>query len=88
MESTLTYPKTISRTVVALTSDAHASPHPDSGIPVLYRQALALHQQNRFCEAESLYRQILDTEPHHPLSLPDRFSIPTSAAKPDSAASR
>jgi len=87
MENLLDSPKTVSRIVAAPAGDVHAS-YPDSGIPVFYQQALALHQQGRFCEAEKLYRQILDVEPHDPLSLPDRFSIPTSAAKPDSVASR
>ena len=35
----------------------------------LYQQALALHQQNRLGEAESLYRQILEVEPNHPGAL-------------------
>ena len=88
MENSPGTPKMVSRIVVAPAGDVHASPHPGSYISALYRQALVLHQQNRFCEAESLYRQILDVEPDHLLSLPDRFSIPSSAAKPDSAASR
>ena len=31
----------------------------------LYQQAIGLHRQNRFDEAEFLYRQILDAEPDH-----------------------
>ena len=88
MENSPDSQKMVSRIVAAPAGDVHVSPHPGSDISALYQQALALHQQNRFCEAESFYRQILDVEPDHPLSLPDRFSIPSSADKPAFAASR
>ena len=38
-------------------------------VPSLYQQALSLHQQNRFEEAESLYRQIFDADPNRPGAL-------------------
>ena len=38
-------------------------------ISTLYQQALAFHRDNRFDEAESLYRQILDVMPNHPGAL-------------------
>ena len=33
---------------------------------ILFQQALSAHQQGRFDEAESIYRQILETAPEHP----------------------
>ena len=46
-----------------------AGVQPLSEVPNQFQQALALHRQNRFCEAETLYRQILETNPNHPGAL-------------------
>ena len=42
---------------------------PPSDISALYQRALALHRNNHFDEAESLYRQILEANPNHPGAL-------------------
>jgi TolA-binding protein len=42
---------------------------PSSDISIRYQQALAFHQQSHFCEAETLYREILDADPNHPGAL-------------------
>ena len=67
--------ETITRTQRKL-SDADSSPDPIlvgaqsfSKIPDLFQQALAFHRQNRFSEAETLYRQILEADPNHPGAL-------------------
>ena len=66
---------TVSRTQ-RMVSDAGSSSEsivagvrPFFEVPDLFQQALALHRQNHFSEAETLYRQILTIEPSHPGAL-------------------
>ena len=67
MENSLTFHTTTCQALPGSTGDVHPV-HSRAGLSssdisiLLYQQALALHQQNQFCEAETLYRQILDTE--------------------------
>ena len=42
---------------------------PPLDVSALYQRALALQRGNRFNEAESLYRQVLEIEPGHPSAL-------------------
>ena len=75
MENSLTFHKKADATTPAHAGTGYVSSSysEHSGSRILpsdlsaqYQQALAFHQQNRFCEAESLYRQILNVEPNHP----------------------
>jgi len=59
--------------MTAASAQVFPKPPPDpvthSDIPTLYQQALALHRDTRFEEAESLYRQVLSTAQNHPGAL-------------------
>src|SRR5262249_39836196 len=41
------------------------SPKKPSNIPAAFKQALSFHQTGQLGEAESIYRQILETQPQH-----------------------